>query len=137
MAVVLGALHADPSAAGLTGLSWDACRDRVIAALEAAGQRDFGDVSAYTGASGAGALVAVIERCGYRPERLSRADCDDLYEQVYNACRLEGFDGMSVSATSWVLIYDPEGALVERLRHICARPDRASRTEFGVLVCGE
>ncbi|MBK1646015.1 hypothetical protein CKO25_15430 [Thiocapsa imhoffii] len=126
---------AAPAAGSAQG--WDACRDRVIATLEAEGLRDFGDVSAYTGATGTGALQAVIERCGYRPERISRSFCDDLYGQVYTVCQLDGFDGMSMAATSWVLIFDPNGPLVERLRRVCSVPREMSRSEFGRVVCGE
>lgn len=116
---------------------WQACQDRVIATLEAAGVRDFGDVSAYTGATGTGALSAVIEQCGYRPERLSRPFCDDIYDQVYLACREDGFEGMSMAATSWVLIFDPDGALVENLRRVCEQSKPVSRATFGRRVCGE
>ncbi|EGV16777.1 hypothetical protein [Thiocapsa marina] len=128
---------AAPGAAAMSGPAWDACRDRVIANLEAAGLRDFGDVSAYTGATGTGALQAVIERCGYRSEHLDPAFCDDLYEQVYAACREDGFEGMSMAATSWVLIFDPQGPLVERLRRVCIEPATIDRSRFGRLICGE
>jgi hypothetical protein len=131
------AFHCTQSRAALASDQWDHCRDRVIARLEIAGERDLGDVNAYTGASGAGVLDVVIEHCGYRPEQLSPADCDILYEQVYESCREDGFEEMSVSATSWVMIYDPDGPLIERLRLICAEPIPVSRESFGRLVCGE
>ncbi|NCA71451.1 MAG: hypothetical protein EOM91_15430 [Sphingobacteriia bacterium] len=134
LALLSGAASAP---AGASGMAWDACRDQTIAALEAAGRRDHGDVSAYTGASGAGALIAIIERCGYRPERLSRDDCDLLYEQVYLSCRLDGFEGMSIAATSWVLIYDPKGPLVRRLKQSCAQTANLDRASFGLQVCLE
>jgi hypothetical protein len=137
LAIIILALHANPGLAAKSGSAWDACRDRVIAELEARGLRDYGDVSAYTGATGTGALHAVIERCGYRSDRIDRPLCDDIYEQVYHACREDGFEGMSVSATSWVLIFDPDGPLVARLRRVCAQPATVSRAEFGRLVCGE
>ncbi|UHD16020.1 hypothetical protein [Thiocapsa bogorovii] len=124
-------------ASAMSAPAWDDCRDRVIANLEAAGLRDFGDVSAYTGATGTGALQAVIDRCGYRSEDLDPAFCDDLYEQVYAACREDGFEGMSMAATSWVLIFDPKGPLVERLRRICIQRATIDRTRFGRLICGE
>ena len=136
-AFLLLASYASRGVSAMSGASWDACRDRVIATLEAAGLRDFGDVSAYIGATGTGALQAVIEQCGYRSERIGRAFCDDLYEQVYAACRADGFEGMSMSATSWVLIFDPKGPLVERLRRVCARPDAVDRATFGRLICSE
>lgn len=125
------------AAADPRGASWDTCRERVIADLEERGRRDFGDVSAYTGATGTGAMQAVIERCGYRPEQIDRGLCDDIYEQVYLACREDGFEGMSVSATSWVLIFDPDGPFVERLRRVCTQPASVGRAMFGRLVCGE
>jgi hypothetical protein len=134
---VLLALYAAPGAAAMSAEAWDACRERVIAVLEAKGIRDFGDVSAYTGATGTGALHAVVEQCGYRSERIDRQFCDDLYEQVYPGCRSDGFEGMSMSATSWVLIFDPDGPLVNRLRRLCAQPADVSRAAFGRLVCGE
>jgi hypothetical protein len=109
----------------------------VIAKLEAAGLRDFGDVSAYTGATGTGALQAVIDQCGYRSEHLDSRFCDDLYEQVYAACREDGFEGMSMAATSWIRIFDPDGPLVERLRRACTRPETLDRAGFGRLICGE
>jgi hypothetical protein len=121
----------------ISGPAWDACRDRVIAQLEAAGLRDFGDVSAYTGATGTGALEAVIDQCGYRSEHLDPAFCDDLYEQVYAACREDGFEGMSMAATSWVRIFDPDGPLVERLRRVCTQHATIDRARFGRLICGE
>lgn len=124
-----------PAAAAVD--AWEQCRDRVIGELEAAGLRDYGDVSAYTGATGTGALEAVIARCGYRSERIGRALCDDIYEQVYFACREDGFEGMSVSATSWVQIFDPKGRLVSRLRRVCSQPASVDRGQFGRLVCGE
>lgn len=130
ISVALGAADASPEA-------WRACQDRVIATLEAAGLSDFGDVSAYTGATGTGALQAVIEQCGYHPERLSAPFCDDIYEQVYPACREDGFEGMSMAATSWVLIFDPDGALVENLRRVCEQSRPVSRATFGRRVCGE
>lgn len=130
-------VYATSGVAAMSAREWDACRDRVIATLEAKGLRDFGDVSAYTGATGTGALHAVIEQCGYRSERIDRAFCDDLYEQVYPACRQDGFDGMSMSATSWVLIFDPEGQLVSRLRRVCTQPQTVGRAAFGRLVCDE
>jgi hypothetical protein len=131
------ALCAPAGVSAMSASAWDACRDRVIARLEAAGLRDFGDVSAYTGATGTGALNAVVEQCGYRPERIDRRFCDDIYEQVYAACRLDGFDGMSMSATSWVLIFDPSGPFVERLKRVCAQPASVDRAAFGRLICGE
>jgi len=117
--------------------AWEACRDRVIADLEAAGLRDFGDIGAYTGATGSGALQTIVEQCGYRSERIDRTWCNDLYRNVYPACREDGFDGMSVSATSWVLVFDPDGPLVSRLRLVCAQPKPVSRALFGHRVCGE
>ncbi len=135
--VLLLVPYAALGASALPGSAWDACRDRVIASLEAAGLRDFGDVSAYTGATGTGALQAVIDQCGYRSERIGPAFCDDLYEQVYAACREDGFDGMSMAATSWVLIFDPDGPLVERLRRVCTQPTTIDRRGFGRLICGE
>jgi hypothetical protein len=136
-ALVLFVVYAIPGVAAMSAREWDACRDRVVATLEAKGLRDFGDVSAYTGATGTGALHAVIEQCGYRSERIDRAFCDDLYEQVYPACRADGFEGMSMSATSWVLIFNPEGHLVNRLREVCAQPQTVGRAVFGRLVCNE
>jgi hypothetical protein len=121
----------------MTGRAWDACRDRVIGELEAAGVRDFGEVSAYTGATGTGAMQAVIDTCGYRPEQIDRAFCDDLYTQVYLSCREDGFEGMSMAATSWVLIFDPDGPLVGRLRRVCEQPGDLGRTGFGRAVCSE
>lgn len=129
--------YAAPGFSAKSGPAWDACRDRVIANLEAAGLRDFGDVSAYTGATGTGALQAVIDQCGYRSERIGPAFCDDLYEQVYAACRVDGFEGMSMAATSWVLIFDPDGPLVERLRRVCTQSATIDRARFGRLICGE
>lgn len=99
------ALQSAPGVAVRAEGAWEACRDRAIADLEAAGLRDFGDVGAYTGATGSGALQTIIERCGYRSERIDRTWCDDLYRNVYPACPEDGFDGMSVSATSWVLVF--------------------------------
>jgi hypothetical protein len=131
------AFHGTQSRAALTSDQWDHCRDRVIASLAAAGERDLGDVSAYTGASGAGVLDVVIAECGYRPEQLSPADCDIFYEQVYESCREDGFEAMSVSATSWVMIYDPNRPLIARLRLICAEPIPVSRQSFGRLICSE
>ncbi len=130
-------LWATPGAWGASADAWQACQDRVIASLEAAGLRDFGDVSAYTGATGTGALNAVIKECGYRPERLSPSFCDDIYAQVYPACREDGFEGMSMAATSWVLIFDPDGPLVEKLRRVCEQSQPVSRATFGRRVCGE
>jgi hypothetical protein len=121
----------------MSGRAWDACRDRVIGELEAAGVRDFGEVSAYTGATGTGAMQAVIDSCGYRPEQIDRAFCDDLYTQVYLVCREDGFEGMSMAATSWVLIFDPHGPLVRRLRGVCEQTNELGRTGFGRAVCGE
>jgi hypothetical protein len=129
--------HASPGLTAMSETAWDACRERVIATLEAAGLRDFGDVSAYTGATGTGALQAVIDQCGYRSERIDRAFCDDLYEQVYDACREDGFDGMGMFATSWVLIFDPKGPFVERLKNVCTEPARMGRAAFGRRVCDE
>jgi len=117
--------------------AWMTCQDRVIAALEAAGERDFGDVSAYTGATGAGAQDSIIEQCGYHPERVDHALCDSLYEQVYDACRQDGFDDMSRAGRSWVLIFNPKGALVERLRRVCTQSVSVNRPVFGILVCRE
>jgi len=136
-AIALLTLAGTPGVAAPSGAGWEACQDRVISALEAAGLRDYGDVSAYTGATGAGALDAVIEQCGYHPERIDRALCDHLFQQVYQACREDGFEGMSMAATSWVLIFDPDGPLVERLRRVCAQPAPVSRGAFGRLVCEE
>ena len=97
--LLLGVL-AHAASVGMSGRAWDACRDRVIAELEAAGLRDFGDVSAYTGATGTGAIQGVIEACGYRSEQIDHAFCNDLYSQVYLSCREDGFDDMSMAAPS-------------------------------------
>jgi hypothetical protein len=136
VALMLGVL-AHAASVGMSGRAWDACRDRVIAELESAGLRDFGDVSAYTGATGTGAIQAVIETCGYRSEQIDRAFCGDLYTQVYLSCREDGFEGMSMAATSWVLIFDPQGPLVRRLRESCEQSAQMSRAAFGRAVCGE
>jgi hypothetical protein len=136
-AIVLLALHGTPGGAARSGDAWDACQDRAIADLEAAGGRKFGDPSAYTGATGSGALDAVIAQCGYRPEPVDATLCDELYRQVYRACREDGFEGMSMAATSWVLVFDPDGPLVQRLRRVCTQTAPVSRDAFGRLVCGK
>lgn len=135
--IVFLTLADTPGVDALSGDAWEACRDRVVAALEAAGQRDFGDPSAYTGATGSGALDRVIAQCGYRAERIDPALCNDIYEQVYLPCREDGFEGMSMAATSWILIFDPAGRFIERLRRICAQSAPLSRAAFGRLVCGK
>ena len=117
--------------------AWVSCRDRVFAGLEEAGQREFGDASAYFGATGAGALAEAIERCGYHAEQIDRSLCDDLFAQVYAACRESGFAGMSMAASSWVAIFDPQGPLVKRLQQVCVQLAAVSREEFGRRVCGE
>jgi hypothetical protein len=137
LVLVLLILPAGMGMSAMSGAAWNACRDRVIAELEEAGWRDYGDVSAYTGATGTGALEVVIKRCGYHSERIDRQLCDDIFEQVYLSCRLDGFEGMSVAATSWVLIFDPKGPLIKRLRQVCEQPVVLGRAAFGRRVCGE
>ena len=133
--IALLTLSGTPGAAVPPEDTWKACQDRVIADLEAAGRHDYGAVSADTGATGAGALDAVIERCGYHPAAVDRTLCDDLYRQVYQACREDGFEGLSTAAAAWVLIFDPGGPLVARLRRVCAQSTPLSRAAFGRLVC--
>lgn len=133
--LVLG-LSPMPVVAASSGDAWEQCRDRVIADLEAKGLDDYGDVGAYIGATGSGALPVVIERCGYRSERVGPDLCDDLYRQVYWACRADGFDGMSMAATSWVAIFDPVAPLLLRLKRVCSDPEPLSRAAFGHRVCG-
>ncbi len=135
--LVLLVLYGMPGVAAQSGDAWAGCRDRVIGALEAAGLRDFGDAGAYTGATGTAALEAVIAQCGYHPEQVERALCDDLFQQVYQPCREDGFEDLSMAATSWVLIFDPDGPFVERLRRVCTQAAPVSRAVFGRLVCRE
>jgi len=131
------ALYGAPGLAARSGDPWEACRERVFADLEAVGLREYGDADAYIGATGSGALPEVIAQCGYHPARVNRPLCDTLYQQVYEDCREDGFDGMSVAARSWVLIFDPDGPFITRLRRVCAAPAQLGRASFGRLVCGE
>jgi hypothetical protein len=135
--MILLALYGAPGLAARSGDAWEACRDRVFADLEAAGLRDYDDAGAYTGATGSGALPEVIAQCGYHPERIDRPLCDSLYQQFYGDCREDGFAGMSVAARSWVLIFDPDGPFIARLRRVCAEPAQLGRASFGRLVCAE
>ncbi len=135
--MILLALSGAPGLAARSGDAWEACRDRVFTDLEAAGLRDYGDAGAYTGATGSGALPEVIAQCGYHPERIARAWCDTLYQQVYWNCREDGLEGLSVAARSWVLIFDPDGPFIARLRRVCAEPAPLGRASFGRLLCGE
>lgn len=82
-------------------------------------------------------LQRVIGQCGYHPERIDPAMCDDLYQQVYLACREDGFDGMSMTAQSWVLIFDPGGPLIAGLRRACSEPAPVSREAFGRQLCAD
>ena len=125
--------------AGMAPLAdaWMSCRDRVFAGLEKAGRREFGDASAYFGATGAGPLADAIERCGYHPEQLDRQLCNDLFTEVYEACRESGWEGMPMAAASWVSIFDPQGPLIERLQQVCVQPVTVNREQFGRRLCGE
>ena len=139
-AAVLGVLLAAQGlagAAGSSGPAWEACRDRVMTARQAAGRRDYGDPAAYTGATGAGALAPVVGRCGYRDRSMDSAFCDDLYEQVYPACRQGGLQGLSMAGASWVAVLDPRGPVLARLRRACDDATRIDRAAFGRRVCGE
>jgi hypothetical protein len=82
-------------------------------------------------------LQWVIGQCGYHPERIDSALCDDLYQQVYLACREDGFDNMSMTAHAWVLIFDPGGPLIAGLRRACSAPAPVSREAFGQQLCGD
>lgn len=132
-----GAAGAPAGLGGARGDAWMTCQGRVIAALESAGQRDRGAVSAYTGVAGAGAQDAIVARCGYHPETIGPALCESLFQQVYPACREDGFEGMSAAATSWVRIFDPVGVRLARLRRACTQAEPLGRAAFGALVCGE
>lgn len=81
-------------------------------------------------------LQRVIGQCGYHPERIGSALCDDLYQQVYLACREDGFDGLSMTAHAWVLIFDPGGRVVATLRRICSEPIMVSQEAFEWQLCG-
>jgi hypothetical protein len=135
--MILLALSGAPGLAARSGDAWEACRDRVFADLEAAGLRDYGDAGAYTGATGSGALPEVVGQCGYHPERIDRPLCDTLYQQFYLSCREDGFEAMSVAARSWVLVFDPDGPFIARLRRVCAEPAQLGRASFGRLICEE
>ena len=137
LGVLLAAQAMEVGAAGPPGRDWEACRDRVMAARQAAGRRDYGDTAAYTGVTGAGALAAVVQRCGYRDKTMDSAFCDDLYDQVYPACRQGGLQGLSMAGASWVAVLDPAGAVLVRLRLACDDSTPLDRAAFGRRVCGE
>lgn len=137
LAVLLAPHAMEAGAAGPSGSDWDACRDRVMAARQAAGRRDYGDTAAYTGVTGAGALAAVVRRCGYRDRAMDSAFCDDLYDQVYPACRQGGLQGLSMAGASWVAVLDPAGPVLVRLRRACDDSTPLDRAAFGRRVCGE